>query len=79
MLNLQLADHTADVWATAFNEAAPAILGGLAAGELHALEEDGDPRHEAAFTDAAFRLWTAKFKVGGWRGGGFETRFRVQA
>ena len=72
MLNLQLADHTADAWATAFNEAAPAILGGVSAGELRALEEDGDPRYEAAFTDAAFTLWTAKFKVVGWRGGGLE-------
>ena len=84
MLNLQLADHTADAWATAFNEAAPAILGGVSAGELKQLGEAGDPRHDATFRGANFRLWTAKLKVGlvvvgGWVVGGWFSGFRTGA
>jgi replication factor A1 len=62
ILSAQLADHSEATWATAFNEAAPAILG-MPAGELRALADAGDPRFEAAFKAAGFRLFVVKLKV----------------
>lgn len=45
ILSMQVADHTDNHWCTAFNEAAPEVLG-KSAGELKALQDAGDPSFE---------------------------------
>lgn len=62
ILNFQMADHTDNVWPTAFNEAAPDILG-KSAGELKELGDMDDPRFPQTFREAQYRLVVAKLKV----------------
>jgi len=62
ILTAQVGDHTEALWVTAFNESAPELLG-MPAGELKALGDAQDPRFEATFRDAQFRLCVMKLKV----------------
>ncbi|KAK2078687.1 hypothetical protein QBZ16_003527 [Prototheca wickerhamii] len=62
IVSAQVADHTGEAWVTAFNEAAPDILG-LPAGELRALCEAGDPRFAFYVQQACFKTYLMRLKL----------------
>ena len=62
ILSVQVADNTDAVWVTAFNEAAPEILG-KAAGDLKELGDNDDPLFTHTFKEASYRVGLVKLKV----------------
>ncbi|KFM22959.1 Replication protein A 70 kDa DNA-binding subunit [Auxenochlorella protothecoides] len=62
IVSMQVADHSGEIWVTAFNEAAPELIG-VPAGELRQLCEDGNPRFAFLVQQACFKTYTMKLKV----------------
>ncbi|KAI9014187.1 putative RFA1 protein [Hyaloraphidium curvatum] len=63
IMSCSVSDHTGQMWLSAFNETAQAILGGMSANDLIALRDSDSNRYGEIFTDATFKRYNFRVRA----------------